>query len=86
MNFPDAVLPRTPGASRMSVANENVPNMVGQMSTALAAANLNIANLLNKSRGDVAYALIDIDGQIPEAMLATLRAIPGVLSVRRIGA
>jgi D-3-phosphoglycerate dehydrogenase len=85
VNFPEAVLPRTRGASRMSVVNENVPNMVGQVSTALAAANLNIANLLNKSRGDVAYALIDIDGQIPEAMLATLRAIPGVLSVRRIG-
>lgn len=86
VNFPEAVLPQTPGASRMSVVNENVPNMVGQVSTALATANLNIANLLNKSRGDVAYALIDIDGQIPEAMLATLRAIPGVLSVRRIGA
>lgn len=86
VNFPEAVLPRTPGASRMSVVNENVPNMVGQVSTALAAANLNIANLLNKSRGDVAYALIDIDGQIPESMLTTLRAIPGVLSVRRVGA
>jgi D-3-phosphoglycerate dehydrogenase len=86
VNFPEAVLSRTPGASRMSVVNENVPNMVGQVSTALAAANLNIANLLNKSRGDVAYALIDIDGQIPESMLATLRAIPGVLSVRRVGA
>ncbi|MEK7240167.1 MAG: 3-phosphoglycerate dehydrogenase family protein [Gemmatimonadota bacterium] len=86
VNFPEAVLPRTPGASRMSVVNENVPNMVGQVSTALAAANLNIANLLNKSRGDLAYALIDIDGQIPESMLTTLRAIPGVLSVRRVGA
>ncbi len=86
VNFPEAVLPRTPGASRMSVVNENVPNMVGQVSTALAAANLNIANLLNKSRGDLAYALIDIDGQIPESMLTTLRAIPGVLSARRIGA
>jgi D-3-phosphoglycerate dehydrogenase len=70
----------------MVVVNENVPNMVGQVSTALAAASLNIANLLNKSRGDVAYALIDLDGDIPEAMLTTLRAIPGVLSVRRIGA
>ena len=85
VNFPEAVHPRTPGASRMSVVNENVPNMVGQVSTALAAANLNIADLLNKSRGDVAYALIDIDGQIPESMLTTLRDIPGVLSVRRIG-
>jgi D-3-phosphoglycerate dehydrogenase len=84
VNFPDVVMSRASGASRMSVANENVPNMVGQISTALAAANLNIANLLNKSRGDVAYALIDIDGKIPESMLATIRAIPGVLSVRNV--
>jgi D-3-phosphoglycerate dehydrogenase len=82
VNFPDAVLARTPGAARMSVANENVPNMVGQISAALAAANLNIANLLNKSRGDLAYALIDIDGQIPEPTLDTIKRIAGVLSVR----
>ena len=86
VNFPEAVLPRTAGTSRMAVATENVPNMVGQMSGALATAGLNIANLLNKSRGDVAYALIDVDGEIPEAVLATVRAIPGVLTVRRVGA
>jgi D-3-phosphoglycerate dehydrogenase len=82
VNFPDAVLARAPGAARMSVTNENVPNMVGQISAALAAANLNIANLLNKSRGDLAYALIDIDGQIPDPIVETVRSIPGVLSVR----
>ena len=59
--------------------------MVGQISTALAAANLNIANLLNKSRGDIAYALIDIDGELPESMLATVRGISGVLSARNLG-
>ncbi|MEP6495071.1 MAG: phosphoglycerate dehydrogenase [bacterium] len=85
VNFPDAVLTRTPGTTRMSVVNENVPNMVAQMSSALATANLNIANLLNKSRGDVAYALIDVDGQLPESVLHTVRAIPGVLSVRIVG-
>lgn len=85
VNFPDAALPRTPGTVRISVANENVPNMVGQISTALATANLNIANLLNKSRRDLAYALIDVDGQLPDSMLRTVRAIPGVLSVRSIG-
>ena len=86
VNFPDADLPRRSGSSRMSVANENVPNMVGQISTAVAAANLNIANLLNKSRGDLAYALIDVDGRLPESILTTVRAIPGVLSVRNVGA
>jgi D-3-phosphoglycerate dehydrogenase len=56
--------------------------MVGQISSALADAKLNIADLLNKSRGDLAYTLIDIDGQIPTAVADKIRAIPGVLSVR----
>jgi D-3-phosphoglycerate dehydrogenase len=81
VNFPDASLSRTAGTSRISVVNENVPNMVGQISTALATANLNIANLLNKSRGDVAYAIIDVDGALPESMPYDSR-IPGVLAVR----
>ena len=86
VNFPDAALPATPGTTRLTVTNENVPNMVGQISTALAEAKLNIANLLNKSRGEVAYALIDVDGRLPESVLATIRAIPGVLSVRSLTA
>ncbi len=81
VNFPEAVLPRTMGATRIGIANENVPNMVGQISTALAAANLNIADLLNKSRGGLAYTLIDVEGQIPAAVVEQIRAIPGVLTV-----
>jgi D-3-phosphoglycerate dehydrogenase len=84
VNFPEAILPRTPGATRLSIANENVPNMVGQISTALAAHNLNIADLLNKSRGDLAYTLIDIDGAIPDAAIAQIREIEGVLATRAI--
>jgi D-3-phosphoglycerate dehydrogenase / 2-oxoglutarate reductase len=82
VNFPEALLPRTPGATRLAIANENVPNMVGQISTALAAANLNIADLLNKSRGELAYTLIDVDGAVPPAVIDTLRGIEGVLTVR----
>jgi D-3-phosphoglycerate dehydrogenase len=84
VNFPDAVLPRAPGAARMAVANENVPNMVAEISSALAAAKLNIANLLNKSRGNLAYTLIDVDGRVPPSVLEAIRAIPGVLSVRSV--
>lgn len=84
VNFPEAVLPRTAGATRLSIANENVPNMVGQISTALAAANLNIADLLNKSRGELAYTLIDVDGAVPAGVLEQLRAVPGILAVRAI--
>jgi D-3-phosphoglycerate dehydrogenase len=81
VNFPEAILPRTAGATRMGIANENVPNMVGQITGALAAANLNIADLLNKSRGGLAYTLIDVDGQVPPGVVAAIRAIPGVLTV-----
>jgi D-3-phosphoglycerate dehydrogenase len=84
VNFPEAVLPRTTGATRIAIANENVPNMVGQISTALAAANLNIADLLNKSRGELAYTLIDVDGAVPAQVVEAMRNIHGVLAVRAL--
>jgi D-3-phosphoglycerate dehydrogenase len=84
VNFPEALLPRTLNATRIAIANENVPNMVGQISTALASANLNIADLLNKSRGELAYTLIDIDGTVPASVIDQLRAIDGVLAVRAL--
>jgi len=83
VNFPEAVLPRV-GGNRVAIANDNVPNMVGQISTCLAGANLNIADLLNKSRGDLAYTIIDTDGPISPEVLAKLRSIPGVLSARTV--
>jgi len=82
VNYPDTVLPRVPGTTRLGVANRNVPNMVGQISTTLAARGINIADLLNKSRGEYAYTLIDADGALGEALLAELRAIDGVLAAR----
>ena len=84
VNFPEAVLPRIGGGHRLAIANANVPNMVGQISTALASAALNIADLLNKSRGDIAYTLIDTDAPIPVEVLGQLQAIPGVLSARLV--
>ncbi|HEX9474280.1 MAG TPA: phosphoglycerate dehydrogenase [Steroidobacteraceae bacterium] len=82
VNFPEALLPRTPGTTRISVANRNVPNMVGQISTHLARAGINIADLLNKSRGEYAYTLIDTDGVVDTALVSGIRQIEGVLSAR----
>ena len=82
VNFPDAALPRAEGASRIGIANSNVPNMVGQISTLVAADGLNITNLLNKARGEVAYTLVDIDGDLPGGLLDQIKAIEGVLSAR----
>jgi D-3-phosphoglycerate dehydrogenase len=86
VNFPEAVMPLLPGKTRLAIANANVPNMVGQMSTTLAKHHLNIADLLNKSRGDIAYTLVDVDSAVPEAAVAELKAIQGVLTVRVIAA
>jgi D-3-phosphoglycerate dehydrogenase / 2-oxoglutarate reductase len=82
VNYPEAVLPRLPGTTRLSIANRNVPNMVGQISTALAMHHINIADLLNKSRGEYAYTLIDADGAIGAEVLAEIGAIEGVLAAR----
>lgn len=81
VNFPLAVMPRE-SRFRVAIANANVPNMVGQISTAMAQANLNIHNMLNKSRGDMAYTLVDVDSAVPQALIDSIANISGVLSVR----
>ena len=84
VNFPEAALPRVPATSRIAIANSNVPNMVGQISTRLAEAGLNIADLLNKSKGEVAYTLIDIDGRVPAGLVERIASIQGVLGARAV--
>nr|WP_257210420.1 phosphoglycerate dehydrogenase [Actinomyces ruminis] len=84
VNFPEAVLPREPGTRRLVIVNQNVPNMVGQVSTLVAERGQNIANLLNRSRGDLAVTLVDVEGELDEDVLEQLRAIDGVLSARAI--
>jgi D-3-phosphoglycerate dehydrogenase len=84
VNFPDAVMPLLPGKQRLTVVNANVPNMVGQITTALAKHDININDLLNKSRGEIAYTLVDVDQDLPAEMVDELAAIPGVLATRVI--
>lgn len=81
VNFPEATLRRT-RPNRLAIANANVPNMVGQVSTALADSKINIADLLNRSRGEVAYTLLDLDGPLPPEVLDRIRAIDGILKAR----
>ena len=84
VNFPDARLPRATGTHRLAISNSNVPNMVGQISTMLAEAGLNIADLLNKSRGELAYTLVDVEGTVPGDLLGRIKGISGVLNARLI--
>jgi D-3-phosphoglycerate dehydrogenase len=81
VNFPSVAMARE-SAYRVAIANANVPNMLGQISTAMAHAGLNIHNMVNKSRGDMAYTLVDVDSPAGDAVMAALRAIDGVLAVR----
>ena len=81
VNFPDVVMTRE-SPYRVAIANANVPNMVGQISTTMARAGLNIHTMLNKSKGEMAYTLVDVDSAVPEALVASLAAIDGVLAVR----
>jgi len=81
VNFPEIHLPRN-GAHRMAVVNRNVPNMVGQISTDLAEDGLNIIDMLNRSRDELAVTLIDIDKPCPEQTVQRIAQIDGVLSVR----
>jgi D-3-phosphoglycerate dehydrogenase len=84
VNFPESRLPRL-DAWRITVANANVPNMVGQISTCLANAGHNIEDLLNKSVGDLAYTIVDVNGEVTEETMNELRAIEGVLTLRNLG-
>lgn len=83
VNFPETFIPRM-GTHRITIANANVPNMVGQISTCLADAKLNIEDLLNKSYGDLAYTIVDLDGAVTDETIAKLRSIEGVLALRNL--
>jgi D-3-phosphoglycerate dehydrogenase len=81
VNFPNVAMPRESNF-RLAVANSNVPNMLGQISTAMANAGLNIHNMVNKSRGEMAYTLLDVDSQVKQGAIDAIAGIEGVLAVR----
>jgi D-3-phosphoglycerate dehydrogenase len=83
VNFPDVAAPReTP--HRLIVANANVPNMLGRISETLGAARLNIHDMLNRSRGDYAYTMVDLDSAVSASVLGQVAAIPGVVMARLV--
>jgi D-3-phosphoglycerate dehydrogenase len=85
VNFPTIEMARE-SPYRVAIANANVPNMLGQISTSMARAGLNIHNMLNKSRGETAFTLVDVDSPIDPGVIEAIAAIEGVLSVRSIPA
>ncbi len=85
VNFPNVSMGRE-SAYRVAIANANVPNMLGQISTAMAKAGLNIHNMVNKSRGGMAYTLVDVDSPVLAEVQSAIAAINGVLAVRYLPA
>lgn len=83
VNFPSCEMPYM-GRSRLVVGNANVPNMVGQITTVLAADKINIVDLMNKSAGELAYNVIDVDDELSEAIVERVRKIEGVMMARLI--
>ena len=85
VNFPNVSMPRGTDY-RLVVCNANVPNMVGQISTIMADAGLNIHDMINQSRVYIAYTILDLDSEIPEGVVDTIKAIDGVMIARAIQA
>ncbi len=84
VNFPTLQLERVTGC-RLSITNENVPKILGHVLSILADADINVIDMLNKSREQIAYNLIDISGGMTDEILESMRAIKGVINVRLIG-
>jgi len=85
VNFPNTQMPRE-SPYRLAIANANVPNMLASISNAMGSRGINIHNMLNKSKGEMAYTLVDVDSPVPEAALRELGSIKGVLAVRYLPA
>ena len=84
VNYPNCEMPYTPGKARVSIMNKNIPNMIGSIAAVFAKEHLNIDNMINKSKGDWAYTLIDLDtmdGKGDE-LLSELNAIEGIVKTR----
>jgi D-3-phosphoglycerate dehydrogenase len=82
VNFPEVSLERTPGSFRIAVVNRNVPKILGSVLSALAEKNINVLDMLNKSKNEIAYNLIDIDTLVSDQLLEEISSIDGVLSAR----
>lgn len=84
VNFPSIEMTSNPGTTRLAISNVNIPNMVAQISSKLAMAKLNIVSLMNKSRDEIAYTLIDVSASVSDDLMKDLAAIAGVLQVRKM--
>ena len=84
VNFPDCSMGACTTAGRIGIMHRNVSGMISQYSTTLGDAGMNIAGMTNKSKGDYAYVLIDVDSPVTDEVIQKLENIEGVLKVRKV--
>lgn len=84
VNYPEVVMARTPGTTRLGIFNENKPTMIGQITGVLGDAGLNVTEFTNKARGDFAYTLVDVEGEVADELKHQILAIDGVIRARKI--
>jgi D-3-phosphoglycerate dehydrogenase len=84
VNLPNISMPKS-GDHRICIIHKNIPNMLTAITTIVAKDNVNIENLLNKSRGDIAYTMLDVAGDVPAAVEGKINSVDGVIRVRVIG-
>jgi D-3-phosphoglycerate dehydrogenase len=84
VNYPECQLERTEGTERITVFNKNVPHMISSLSSVLANNDINIIEMVNKSKGNFAYNVIDIEGDISKDILEKIKSIDGIIKVRHI--
>ena len=82
VNFPTVKMPKMKGQYRLTIAHENIPNIIGPITNAIAKVDVNIIDMLNKSLNEAAYTLIDTEAALPNTVIDEIKAIEGVLNVR----
>lgn len=82
VNYPAATLGVCDKTARITICHKNVPNMIGQLTSVVAGENINVADMVDKSRGDFAYAIIDLDHPVTDALIEKLNTVEGVIKVR----
>jgi D-3-phosphoglycerate dehydrogenase len=82
VNFPKCYLHKKEDGKRITISNKNVPNIISELTSILAKYSINICDMINKSRGDIAYNIIDVNGEITDNVITELKNIKGVIGVR----
>ena len=84
VNYPNCDMGVCNKEARITICHKNIPNMISQFTSAFAAGNINISDMVNKSRGEFSYTMLDLDHKVSDDVVKSIEAIDGVIKVRVI--